>query len=83
MNAADLKGMAKKQPIGVACGAIALICAALLYLRSDRMDEDRGVYEEKAKTDRAILANVANSQNLPQQTEAIQHAAEQSGPHAQ
>jgi hypothetical protein len=74
MNVADLKAMAKKQPIGVACGAIALLCALVLYLRSDKIGENRTLYEEKAKAAKAIRANVDNSKDLPQQTEAMQRA---------
>lgn len=74
MTAADLKAMAKKQPISVACGVIALFCAVVLYLRSDKVDESKALYEDKAKAAKAILANVSNSQSLPQQADAIQHA---------
>jgi Tfp pilus assembly protein PilO len=74
MNAADLKAMAKKQPIGVVCGVIALACAVLLYMRSDKVEENRNLSGEKAKAARAILTNVANSKDLPQQTEAMQRA---------
>jgi Tfp pilus assembly protein PilO len=74
MTGADLKAMAKKQPIGVACGLIAIACGVMLYLGSDTVDERKSVYDERAKTDKAILANVANSKDLQQQTEAVQHA---------
>jgi Tfp pilus assembly protein PilO len=74
MNAADLKTMAKKQPISVACGVIAVICGVVLYFSSDTVDEKKGLYDEAAKTAKAITTNVANSKDLPQQVEAMQHA---------
>jgi Tfp pilus assembly protein PilO len=73
MNADELKTMAKKQPIGVACGLIAVACGVLLYFTSDTVDEKKDLAEQTAKTDKAILNNVANSKDLVQQTEAVQH----------
>jgi len=77
MTAADLQAMAKKQPIGVACGAIALVCAAILYFTGDKVDEVRTQSEDLSKTAKAIRTNVDNSQGLPQQTDAIQKAVKE------
>jgi Tfp pilus assembly protein PilO len=77
MTADDFKVMAKKHPISVVCGVIAIVCAVVLYFRSDKIDEDKSLYDDTAKSAKAILTNVSNSQGLPQQTEAIQHAVKE------
>jgi len=72
MTSADLLAMIKKQPIGVACGVICLVCAALLYFRSSKIDEYRAEYEAKSAEATKILANVRNSEKLPAQVAEIQ-----------
>ena len=77
MTGADLLAMIKKQPIGVACGLICLICAALLYFRSDKIDESKAAYEAKSAEAAKILANVRNSEKLPAQVAEIQALAKE------
>lgn len=72
MTGADLLAMIKKQPIGFACGVICLLCAALLYFRSDKIDESKAAYEAKSAEAAKILANVRNSEKLPVQVAEIQ-----------
>jgi Tfp pilus assembly protein PilO len=72
MTTADLLAMLKKQPVGVACGLISLICAALLYFRSDKIDEYRAENEAKSAEATKILANVRNSEKLAAQVTEIQ-----------
>jgi Tfp pilus assembly protein PilO len=64
--------MIKKHPIGFACGVIGVICAALLYFRSGKIDEYRAEYEAKSAEATKILANVRNSEKLPAQVSEIQ-----------
>lgn len=79
MTGADLVALAKKQPIGVTCGAIALLCGVALYFRSDAIDDTKAKAEEIAKQSQAMLANVRNSAGgvLAQQTASIEQAAKQ------
>lgn len=74
MTGDDIKNIGKKHPIGVACGALAIVCAVVLYFTSDTLDEKKGVYEDTAKKEKAITTNVTNFASLPEQTEAVQHA---------
>lgn len=72
MTTADLLALLKKQPIGVACGVICLLCAGLLYYRSDKIDENKAEYEKKSAEAAKILANVRNSEKLSAQVGEIQ-----------
>jgi Tfp pilus assembly protein PilO len=74
MTGEDLKAMAKKQPISVACGVVAVVCGVVLYLSGDTVDEKKALSDDTAKTAKAIRTNVDNSQGLAQQTEAMQHS---------
>lgn len=74
MTAADITASAKKHPIVVVCGLVSVVCIVLLYLGSDAVDERKSVADDRIKTDHAINANVTNSKDLPQQTEAMQKA---------
>jgi Tfp pilus assembly protein PilO len=72
MNATSLITAAKKQPIGAICGAVCLICAVLLYIRGDKIDESQAMYDAKAAEAARIMANVRNSAKLPEQLVEIQ-----------
>jgi Tfp pilus assembly protein PilO len=72
MNASSLLAAAKKQPIGVGCAVICLVCAFLLYYRGDKIDELQTRYEAKSAEAAKITANVRNSANLTEQVAEIQ-----------
>lgn len=72
MTSAELLATIKKQPIGFACGVICVICGALLYFRSDKIDDSKAEYEAKSTEAANILANVLNSEKLPAQVAEIQ-----------
>jgi Tfp pilus assembly protein PilO len=72
MNAASIIGIVKKQPVGFICGALSLVCAILLYVRSDKIEENQAAYEEKSAEASKILANVRNAKDLPEQVAEIQ-----------
>jgi len=72
MNSSSLIAAAKKQPIGFGCAAFCLVCAFLLYFRSDKIDESQALYDAKAAEAAKIVANVRNSANLPEQVAEIQ-----------
>lgn len=77
MTSAELIATVKKQPIGFACGAICLVCAAVLYLRSGKIGESQVEYEAKSAEVAKILTNVSNSKNLPEQVAEIQALAKE------
>ena len=72
MNASDIFAGAKKQPIGVACGAVCLICAVMIYLSGDTIDESQQNYDAKAAEAAKVAANVRNSANLTEHVAEIQ-----------
>ena len=72
MTSADLIATLKKHPIGFACGAICLVCAGLLYVRSSKIDENQAEYEAKSAEKDKILANVRFAEKLPEQVAQIQ-----------
>ena len=74
MTSADLIATVKKQPIGFACGALCVICAALLYVRGSKIEENQAEYEAKSAEAAKILANVRFSDKLPEQVTEIQAA---------
>jgi len=79
MTGADILILIKKHPIGMICGAVAVVCGATLYFRSDAIDQTKVRAEEIAKQSQVMLTNVRNSAGLTlaQQTATIQQAARQ------
>jgi Tfp pilus assembly protein PilO len=72
MNSADLIATVKKQPVGVVCGVLCLVFAAVLYVRSDKIEESQTEYDAKSAEAARILTNVSNSKNLPEQAAEMQ-----------
>ncbi|MFA5112418.1 MAG: hypothetical protein WC443_13485, partial [Desulfobaccales bacterium] len=64
MNTADLIALIKKHPVGVGCGLVSVVCAVLLYLRSDNITASQ--VELKASSTQAaqMVANVRNATGL-------------------
>ncbi len=77
MTSAELIATVKKQPIGFACGALCLVCAALLYVRSSKIQESQAEYEAKSAESARILTNVNYSKNLPEQVTEVQALAKE------
>lgn len=77
MTSADLIATFKKQPIGFACGALCLVIGALLYVRSDKIDDDQAEFEARSAERTKILANVRNAENLPKQVAELQSLAKE------
>ena len=77
MTGADLIIVIKKNPIGVICGIVSLLCGATLYVRSDAIDETKAKLEELTKQSQSMLSNVRNSAGLAPQTESIKQSAKQ------
>ncbi len=77
MTGSDIVAALKKQPIGTACGVVCVLCGIALYVRGDKIAENRQRFEEKSAEAEKISANVRNAANLPQQVAAMQEAAKQ------
>jgi Tfp pilus assembly protein PilO len=77
MTGTDIITVVKKYPVGMICGTIALLCGAVLYLRSDVIDETKAKVDELSQKSEVMLSNVRNSAGLAQQTEAIRRSAKQ------
>ncbi|MDB6115915.1 MAG: hypothetical protein JWQ83_1517 [Lacunisphaera sp.] len=72
MTSAELIATFKKHPIGFAAGAVCIVCAALLYVRSSKIEESQAEYEAKSTDAAKILANVRFADKLPEQVAEIQ-----------
>ena len=72
MTSADLIASVRKQPVGFGCGALCIILAVILYIRSSIIEEKQTEYEAKAAEATKILSNVSVSKNLPEQVTEIQ-----------
>ena len=73
----DILALMKKQPIGFACGAIAVACGVLYYFRGDKIEVNQKAYEQKSAEAAKILTNVTNSANLHEQVAALQAAVKE------
>ena len=72
MTFADIIAGIKKQPIGVACGAICLLCAGWLYYRSDEIDKRQAEFKTTSDKAAVIKSNVGFAKNLPEQVAELQ-----------
>ena len=72
MTFADIIAGIKKQPIGVACGAICLLCAGWLYYRSDEIDKRQVEFKTTSDKAAVIKSNVGFAKNLPEQVAELQ-----------
>ena len=77
MTGADIITVLKKHPISTACGVICILCGAALYVRGDKVADNKKAFEEKSTEAQKIATNVRNAANLPQQVAAMQDAAKQ------
>ena len=72
MSSAELIATLKKHPIGFGCGVVCVVCAALLYVRSSKIEENQAEYEAKSAEKDKILANVRYAEKLPEQVTQIE-----------
>lgn len=72
MTGADLSAILKKHPLGVVCGLITVICAALLYYRADNITASQAELEARTAEANKMIANVRNSTGLAEQVAEIQ-----------
>ena len=74
MNTADIIAKIKKQPIGVACGVICLVCIGWLYYRSGELEKRQAEYEAKSSEAQKMISNVAIAKTLPAEVAEMQAA---------
>lgn len=74
MNTADIIAKIKKQPIGVACGVICLVCIGWLYYRSGELEKHQADYETKSGEAQRMISNVAIAKTLPAEVAEVQAA---------
>ncbi len=67
----DLVAFGKKQPVGVTCAALSLMLVGVLYFRSDSLDEQTKVRDDKQAEAKRLKSNIANSKNLQGQLDEL------------
>ena len=79
MSGTELVAMLKKNPVGVTCAVVSLICGVTLYWGADSIDENKLKVEELSGKSQAMLGNVRNAAGatLAQQTDTLQRASKQ------
>ncbi len=79
MNGNDIILLLKKNPVGVTCGIVALLCGVTLYLGAEAIDDSRLKVEASTKQSQLMINNVRNAAglSLAKQTEAMQRAVKQ------
>lgn len=73
----DLKVLVKKQPIGVACGVICLLCGVGFYLRIDAVSNARADLEGKTVLAEKYQNNLRNAAGLAEHTAAMAAAGKE------
>lgn len=77
MTAAELIARIKKQPIGIACGLICLLCAGWLYYRGDEIAKRQAEYDAKSAELTKVKSNVSLSKSLPAEVADLQGATKE------
>ena len=72
MTSADIGIYIKKQPIGVACGLIALLLVGFYYYRNGDIEEKQAEYDTKSAEAAKLISNVTQSKNLPEEVAELQ-----------
>jgi Tfp pilus assembly protein PilO len=75
MTTADLVPFIKKQPVGMACLVVTLLCGGALYYRSDAIAVSQAEYEAKSAEANKMLGNVKGAPGLAEQVAEIQALA--------
>jgi hypothetical protein len=71
---ADLVAFIKKHPLGIACGAIALLFAGATYYRRSVIPEVTSLLDEKVTESARISANIKNAAQLTDQLAKVTEA---------
>lgn len=71
MTGADIVSLIKKHPVGFGSLLVAILCGAVLYVRSSSLDEAAAASEQKSDEANRINQNLTNSANLKEQTESL------------
>ena len=72
MNTADLVALLKKHPIGFGCGLVSIVCAVLLYLRSDNIAASQAELDASSAQAAKMVANVRNANGLAEHVTEVQ-----------
>lgn len=72
MTGAELTALLKKQPLGSACGVLAIVCGGLLYWRSDAISISQAEYEARSAEAGKMIDNVKAAPGLEEQVREIQ-----------
>ena len=67
MTGSDLLALLKKNPVGVGCGALALLLGGAGYYRSGGLPTAETELEQKSTEAQRFAANLKNSAQLPEQ----------------
>ncbi|MEI6860952.1 MAG: hypothetical protein WCL04_01705 [Verrucomicrobiota bacterium] len=67
----DLIAIGKKQPVGFVCGLLSLMLALVWYFRSDVVDEQTKLRDEKQSEAKRLKANNAKGHDLEKDLEAL------------
>jgi hypothetical protein len=70
----DVVNFIKKQPVLVVCVGISLALGALLYFRSDALDQQTQAHNDKKDEDERLRKNIEYASKLPAQLLALQAA---------
>lgn len=71
MTGPELIALAKKNPISVGCGALALVLGVAVYFRGGGLPEAERALEEKSSEGQRLSANVKNGAQLAEQLAAL------------
>ncbi len=72
MTSTDLGALLKKHPIGFGCLLVSIICGVLLYVRSGNIAATQAELEASSAQAAKMIANVRNSNGLPEHVKEIQ-----------
>jgi len=73
----DIKAFIKKQPIGVACGAVCIACGLAFYFRIDAVETAKSNLEGKTVLSQKYQSNLRNATGLAEHTTAMQAAGKE------
>lgn len=74
---AELQVLVKKHPVSAVAVLVAVVCGAVLYLRSSAVAERTEESARKAEEAAKMQANITSAVGLPEQTEAMKAATKE------
>lgn len=74
MNGQVLLKIIKKNRLGVTCGALSLVCAVIIFLRSEAIPTAEALLAQKSAEGEKIATNIQYSAQLKEQVETLSTA---------